>query len=222
MYIFRLKNLEEQGVIKDQMLTSLFVHSDNAAQHFKSPKSLHWLSKQLESMDFTSVMWDFGPPGHGKVSVHYIRNIFYKSNLLRKFLQGMYDGLGGILKNWIVQRKVSRLTFDTNDPTMRCPTATREDPTMRCPTATPETEDLMGSAEECCSAWKSHFETEKWRAEAAVSARKVKAFFFHWGAEGAILRPAADEQFDRLVGISSSYQYFMLREGEVLMRNYSC
>jgi hypothetical protein len=80
----------------------------------------------------------------------------------------------------------------------------------------------MASAEECCSAWKSHFETDKWRAEAAVSARKVKAFFFHWGAEGAIFRPAADKQFDRLVGISSSYQYFMLREGEVLMRTYSC
>jgi len=43
-----------------------------------------------------------------------------------------------MLKNWIVQRKVSRLTFDPNDPTMRCPTATRE------------TEGLMVSAEECC------------------------------------------------------------------------
>ena len=71
-----VKHLDEQVVIKEQMLTSLFVHSDNAAQHFKSSKSLHWLSKQLESTDFTSVMWDFGPPGHGKVSVHYIRNIF--------------------------------------------------------------------------------------------------------------------------------------------------
>jgi hypothetical protein len=125
-------------------------------------------------------------------------------------LQGTYDGLGGILKNWIVQRKVLRLSFDPNDPT------------MRCPAATPETEGLMASAEECCSAWKNYFETDEWRADAAVSARKVKAFFFHWGAEGAIVRPASDKQFDRLVGISSSYQYFMLREGEVLMRSYSC
>jgi hypothetical protein len=30
------------------------------------------------------------------------------------------------------------------------------------------------------------------------------------------------KQFDRLTGISSCYQYFMLREGEVLMRPYSC
>ncbi len=74
-----VKHLKEPGVIKEQMLTSLFVHSDNAAQHFKSSKSLHWLSKQLEGEDFTSVMWDFGPPGHGKVSVHYTGHI-YKSN----------------------------------------------------------------------------------------------------------------------------------------------
>jgi hypothetical protein len=50
-----------------QMITRLFLHSDNAAQHFKSSKSLHWLSKQMKDMGFVSVMWDFGPPGHGKV-----------------------------------------------------------------------------------------------------------------------------------------------------------
>ncbi len=76
-----VKHLKEQGVIKEQRLTSLFVHSDNAAQHFKSSKSLHWLPKQLEGENFTSVMWDFGPTGHGKVFVHYIGHI-YKSNFL--------------------------------------------------------------------------------------------------------------------------------------------
>jgi hypothetical protein len=45
-----------------QMITRLFLHSDNAAQHFKSSKSLHWLSKQMKDMGFVSVMWDFGPP----------------------------------------------------------------------------------------------------------------------------------------------------------------
>ena len=28
---------------------------------FKSSKSLHWLSRQLFEMGFTSVLWDFGP-----------------------------------------------------------------------------------------------------------------------------------------------------------------
>ena len=33
-----------------QMLRRLFIHSDNAAQHFKSSKSLHWLSTQIAAM----------------------------------------------------------------------------------------------------------------------------------------------------------------------------
>jgi hypothetical protein len=48
--------------------------------------------------------------------------------------------------------------------------------------------------------------------------RSVSAIYFHWAREGAIERPKEDEQFDRLTGISSHYQYFMLREGGVLMR----
>ena len=50
-----------------QMIRQLSLHSDNAAQHFKSSKSLHWLSKQLADLGFASGLWDFGPPGHGKV-----------------------------------------------------------------------------------------------------------------------------------------------------------
>ena len=73
-----MKHLKQQTVegvplFEAQLLKRLFVHSDNAAQHFKSSKSLHWLSKQLSKqlldsdIGFQSVMWDFGPPGHGKV-----------------------------------------------------------------------------------------------------------------------------------------------------------
>ena len=51
------------------MMTTLCVHSDNAAQHFKSSKSLNWLPKQLCEMGFTSMLWDFGAPGHGKVKI---------------------------------------------------------------------------------------------------------------------------------------------------------
>ena len=90
-----VKHLKEQGVIKEQMLTSLFVHWDNAAQHFKSSKSLHWLSKQLEGERFTSVMWDFGPPGHGKVSVHYIGQIFQIQFPLNIFRRGRTTGWEG-------------------------------------------------------------------------------------------------------------------------------
>ena len=80
----------------------------------------------------------------------------------------------------------------------------------------------MTTPEDCYRAWKSHFETDAWRAKSVGSMCAVSAFYFHWAGEGDITRPAEDVQFDRLVGISSCYQYFMLREGEVLMRPYSC
>ena len=51
------------------MFTTFCMHTDNAAQHFKSSKSLHWLSQQMREMGLTSVFWDFGAPGHGKVIV---------------------------------------------------------------------------------------------------------------------------------------------------------
>jgi len=64
-----LRGQTVQGVplFEAQMITRLFLHSDNAAQHFNSSKSLHWLSKQTFVMDFASGLWDYGPPGHGKV-----------------------------------------------------------------------------------------------------------------------------------------------------------
>jgi len=44
-----------QRLFAEQMITALFLHSDNAAQHFKSSKSLHWLSKQMKGMGFISL-----------------------------------------------------------------------------------------------------------------------------------------------------------------------
>ena len=63
--VVHLKKQTVNGVplFEAQMLTTLCVHSDNAAQHFKSSKSLNWLSKQLREMGF-------GAPGHGKVNTH--------------------------------------------------------------------------------------------------------------------------------------------------------
>ena len=65
-----VKALRNKGVLARSKITVLCVHSDNAAQHFKSSKSLHWLSRQLFEMGFTSVLCDFGPPGHGKGDMH--------------------------------------------------------------------------------------------------------------------------------------------------------
>ena len=83
----------------------------------------------------------------------------------------------------------------------------------------------MAPAEECHNAWKQYFETDAWRHDAKNSMRAVSAIYFHWVSEkgdNTIKRPMMEVHFDRLNGISSSYQYYMIRQGEVLMRSYSC
>jgi hypothetical protein len=124
-----------------------------------------------------------------------------------------------MLKQWIRRRKVSKLSVDPNDSRLRCPA---EDDDEGDGVEGLNDEGLMASAEACYKAWKGHFETDAWRASAAESMRAVSAIYFHWAGLGHIWRPAEDVQFDAVVGISSSYQFFMLREGEVLARPHSC
>jgi hypothetical protein len=69
---------------------------------------------------------------------------------------------------------------------------------------------------------KGHFETDAWRASAAESMRAVSAIYFHWAGLDFMKRPEADVQFDVVLGIFSSYQFFLLREGEVLAWSHSC
>ncbi len=52
--------------------------------------------------------------------------------------------------------------------------------------------------------------------------RAVSAIFVSLGGSGRDRVTGKDVLFDRLTGISSCCQYFMLREGEVLMRSYTC
>jgi hypothetical protein len=59
-----------------ELITSLHIHSDNAAQHFKCNKTLYFLSL-LPALLGWIVSWSFGCPGHGK---------------------GPWDGFGAVLK----------------------------------------------------------------------------------------------------------------------------
>ena len=87
-----IKQLKEKtgengdSIWDSQLLTALYLHSDNAAQHFKSSKSLHWLSKQIVDMGLKSVVWDFGPPGHGKVRKHRAIPLLSSSSLYPAFM----------------------------------------------------------------------------------------------------------------------------------------
>ena len=69
-----ISKLQSWGILNDQALDMLCIHSDNASQHFKSSKSIKWVS-DLRSLfgeeqddgalaKFSSVTWNFGPPGH--------------------------------------------------------------------------------------------------------------------------------------------------------------
>jgi len=73
----------------------------------------------------------------------------------------------------------------------------------------------MASAEEFYLAWRGHFET-------LVRLARGGDDLDTRSHDGAIERPAIDVQIDSLTSISFFYQYFMLREGEVLMCTYSC
>ena len=61
-----LGDLKSRGVLASEKLTVLANHSDNASQHFKSTKSLNWLTNLSSEYGFTAKYWDFGAPGHGK------------------------------------------------------------------------------------------------------------------------------------------------------------
>ena len=75
-----LQSLLDSGVIAREMIPHIATHSDNAAQHFKSTKSLSWYSSLLDKYQvIRRFTWDFGAPGHGK---------------------GVWDGLFGVLKRW--------------------------------------------------------------------------------------------------------------------------
>ena len=79
--------LVAHDVIATQKITTVATHSDNAAQHFKSSKTLCWYTSWLAAAPgaegIKSSLWDFGPPGHGK---------------------GVWDGIAGMLKQWLRSR----------------------------------------------------------------------------------------------------------------------
>lgn len=81
------------------------------------------------------------------------------------------------------------------------------------------------TAHDCFTMWQNHFELGdngvQWRGEQQRQRKAISAMHFHWVQSAEILRPAQC-QYDVAQGISSSYQFFMHKAGEVLMRSHSC
>ena len=83
--------LVDDGTVAREGIVRVVTHTDNAAQHFKSTKSIQWYSTLLGQFDWlNSVVWCFGAPGHGK---------------------GVWDGLFGTLKRWFRDRQLSSLAL---------------------------------------------------------------------------------------------------------------
>ena len=71
-----------------ESIIRFYIHSDNAAPHFKNSKTLNFLSRILSMFTWVIVAcWSFGCPGHGK---------------------GPWDGLGGILKRMLRQDTIDK------------------------------------------------------------------------------------------------------------------
>lgn len=103
-----INHLHEHYVeTQKERFTALRVHSDNAPSHFKSSKTMHFLTQlpsRLQTMWGAAsehsfrVVWDFGAPGHGK---------------------GVWDGIGAWMKRTVrqdvVDHKADRPTVHTSD-----------------------------------------------------------------------------------------------------------
>ena len=86
-----LDHLDEHYVqTGKERFVALHMHSDNAPSHFKSSKTMHYLTKLPERLKSWAsvagrsfrVVWEFGPPGHGK---------------------GVWDGIGAWMKRTVRQ-----------------------------------------------------------------------------------------------------------------------
>ena len=75
-----------------------------------------------------------------------------------------------------------------------------------------------------------NFGSEEWRARAEEKCRAISRFVLHFVVSKAsagvtfpvIVRPANDVTFERIEDITRSYQYLMIKEGELLVRRHSC
>lgn len=85
-----LKYLEEEQIRTEEHFSALHIHSDNAPSHFKSSKTMHYLTSLPQRLkpwatstgNTFRVVWEFGAPGHGK---------------------GVWDGIGAWMKRTVRQ-----------------------------------------------------------------------------------------------------------------------
>jgi len=134
----------------------------------------------------------------------------------------VWDGIGGILKSYLRRVNVRYLVWEEhkNDKDNAF-----ENPVLcdggRILTATHVHQQL-----------ERHFGTQEWRTRAEEKCRAISCFVLHFVVSKAsggntfpvIERPPPlkDVTFERIEAITKSYQYFMIMDGELLVRRHSC
>lgn len=82
----------------NEKFVALRLHSDNAPSHFKTSKTMHYLTTLVEKLTSwgqpsamipVRIVWEFGPPGHGK---------------------GVWDGIGAWMKRTVRQDVIDHST----------------------------------------------------------------------------------------------------------------
>ena len=168
------------------------MHSDNAPSHFKSSKTMHYVTtlparlKQWAAgmlhIDGTHMsfrfFWEFGAPGHGK---------------------GVWDGLGAWMKRTVRQDIIDHRT---------------EMPTIQTAHGT------ILSPAEVAEHLKNKFQTAAY-VQAHVS-KTINEVIVEYTPTHEIVRPKPDHDFDRMPGMKKTFLFMPVSEGVTLQRKFAC
>lgn len=126
----------------------------------------------------------------------------------------MWDGIGGILKSYLRRVNVRYLTYAEN---RNGEIGLVENPVL-CDGG------RILTAKHVYQQLEARFGSEEWAKNAEEKVRAISRFVLHFAPEdeGGIVRHGATAEYERIEDITKSYQYFMRRGGEVLVRRHSC
>jgi len=120
--------------------------------------------------------------------------------------KGVWDGLGGMLKQWLRTRIVSAMSYAPNS----------DDPDPFEAVASVRASDRVDTASDCFLIFRAYFELgehgKAWRAKKVAKGAAITSMFFHWVPSSDIAPSrAAIPVHESVVGISTCYQFFVDR-----------
>ena len=125
--------------------------------------------------------------------------------VISEILRRVWDGIGGILKGYLRRVNVRFLAWnpDVDDP--------ERNPVL-CD------DGRIRTAEHVYQQLERSFGSAAWRLKAEEKTRAISHFSFKFMTTRDIVRPTSQVIYERIKGISRSYQYLMIKEDDVLGR----